>query len=393
MEEDVSALPTTEASELANARLQHQFHAAIAERVKRCRERRRVTEGSTGALLDAIFAGDVEAAARALDEGANANYRGKDDDCDDLPLVVAVTTGEASIVDLLLRRGADFQQCRPGLSLIDQAVIHCPASIPHLVRVGARVDDENEMGFTPLGIATTILSTEAIRHLGAAGVDANRGLSNLEVTPLSFALYVPFGRGADAIRALCAIGADPERPLMTTRPDAPTPLMTAAASGTMLRNMEALLDGGADVNRTVNGLSALFHAAYAENIDTTKSLLRRGARHDLDAIRAIIRQRCLRCQVGLETSVVEPYLASVVAAGGWRTFVSEPRLKMLLLRALVADGRASVAPGPGVYARLFATRRLQGSAVSARTRARRATSTTVLPDAIFWTILEFWWGG
>ena len=72
---------------------------------------------------------------------------------------------------------------------------------------------------------------------------------------------------------------------------------------------------------------------------------------------------------GAEAQKLLALYAAVRAAGSWRRYADEPRLQLVVLRRLVARGRAT-APRGDVLERLFHPSRL--------------------PDALCWEILRFW---
>ena len=67
-------------------------------------------------------------------------------------------------------------------------------------------------------------------------------------------------------------------------------------------------------------------------------------------------------------------LADVRAAGSWKRYANEPRVQLIVLRKLAESGRAVATRG--ILTRLFAP--------------RRRLMISVLPDVLFWKILEFW---
>ncbi|KAH8046559.1 hypothetical protein JL722_13619 [Aureococcus anophagefferens] len=86
------------------------------------------------------------------------------------------------------------------------------------------------------------------------------------------------------------------------------------------------------------------------------------------------------------------FLAAVSARGGWREYLREPRINLLLLRLLCQDGRAT-APAGTVLERLFAPPPPEPEPASflAAPAAARVARTT-LPKEMFWHVASFWRG-
>ena len=82
-------------------------------------------------------------------------------------------------------------------------------------------------------------------------------------------------------------------------------------------------------------------------------------------------------------------LNAIRSAGGWKRYVTEPRLQLLLLRLLCLRGRAVAAPP---LERLFGLPPPQPGTLRKTRAARRASSlaSTTLPKEVFWHILRFW---
>jgi len=67
----------------------------------------------------------------------------------------------------------------------------------------------------------------------------------------------------------------------------------------------------------------------------------------------------------LKAASVVALFDEIDAAGSWKRYANEPRVRLLMLRCLCAEGRAF--PPAGVFTNLVA-----------------------LPTAVFWTVLSFW---
>lgn len=138
--------------------------------------------------------------------------------------------------------------------------------------------------------------------------------------------------------------------------------------------VETLLDGGADCDARaeITGETPLhFAAAFGSNQKILKLLLRRGARMGLlDASGRDAEARAVSKKKTESTKL----LADVRNAGSFQEYVLKPRLRLLALRSLCAQGRARpLSTTPDYAKRLF------------------AGAGTAPPDPLFWHILGFWW--
>ena len=129
-----------------------------------------------------------------------------------------------------------------------------------------------------------------------------------------------------------------------------------------LRMVELLLDAGADVDVKSVSLqgTALYFAARSANLCCIKLLLSRGADvfYEDQLGHGVEKQR-------LPMDWISDFILDVKAAGGWRPYVTAPRLRLMVLRVL-CDRRRATPPG-GVLARAFA-----------------------LPQDVLWYVLAFW---
>mmetsp|Transcript_4647 Transcript_4647/g.14816 ORF Transcript_4647/g.14816 Transcript_4647/m.14816 type:complete len:268 (-) Transcript_4647:55-858(-) len=130
------------------------------------------------------------------------------------------------------------------------------------------------------------------------------------------------------------------------------------------RVIELLLDAGVDVDTTnPRGTTALMFAAHRDHLSCVKLLLSRNAdvfhrNNQGDDAQSLSRVYPIKYAVA-------EFLAEVKKAGGWRPYVTAPRLRLVVLRAL-CDRRRATPPG-GVLARAFA-----------------------LPQDVLWYVLAFW---
>ena len=244
----------------------------------------------------------------------------------DVPLIEAVKAGDREAASRLLNAGED-----PNAGLPDgTTALHWAAyrddidAVEMLVAAAAAVGAANRYGATPLSLAADAGYGAVVERLLAAGADANTALPGGETTLMSAArtgnlqsvaalvaagadvnaaeetrgqtaLMWAAGEGhAGVIRVLLEAGAD-----LHARSHGPESAEAAAGSGTYTRRVrrmdeftpflfairagrteavQALLDGGADVNETApDGTSALVIAAANAHWELAAFLLEKGA--------------------------------------------------------------------------------------------------------------------
>ena len=146
-----------------------------------------------------------------------------------------------------------------------------------------------------------------------------------------------------------------------------------------------LLDARARVDHRddSSGWTALHVAAYHGQTNMCQLLLSRGASLDVRDNNGDDAEAHAR-RYGLTASA--DFLAAVRAAGGWRKYIREPRINLLMLRLLCQDGRAA-APAGTVLERLFPSPARRSSRSAAR---RRRVARTTLPKEVFWHVATFW---
>ena len=79
------------------------------------------------------------------------------------------------------------------------------------------------------------------------------------------------------------------------------------------------------------------------------------------------------------------FLHDVKAAGGWKSYVRAPRVELVRLRLLCAQGRARPPSSKPILARLFGA---PGTSKKS-TRASKLASRP-LPKEVFWHVLSYW---
>jgi len=148
-----------------------------------------------------------------------------------------------------------------------------------------------------------------------------------------------------------------------------------------------LLDAGAEVNACDDfGRTPLMRAVIDSHADFVRLLLSRSADYDH-------RDKVGRsCDAFGQSYNYDPSIRRLIAAvrstGGWAKYVLFPRKRVLALRVLCEQGRAST--DDSLLRRLFPAAPPPAAGIK-RTRVDyRAAKGGRLPRGIFWLILEFW---
>jgi hypothetical protein len=155
-----------------------------------------------------------------------------------------------------------------------------------------------------------------------------------------------------------------------------------------INRVRLLLDAGASVDIRDGRLQTPLHlAARGSTLAKTRLLVSRGAALDLLDENGRSPEEFARLMGSTENA---DFLAAVRAAGGWREYLREPRINLLMLRLLCQDGRAT-APAGTVLERLFAPPPPEPARRSSRSAARkRRGARTTLPKEVFWHVASFW---
>jgi uncharacterized protein len=273
--------------------------------------------GETTALMDSYSPGHTELTEFLLQQGANpcvqvqpsrhtalhqAAFVGSLDKCRVLvnsdkhvlhvkdaqgqtALLAAATRGQHQAVKLLHELGGDLMT-RDTTRLA--ALQHCARSghvplIKYLLCNGADVNDNVEMGYTPLFAAASTGSTQAMQVLIDNGADVSLKCSDgVTATADVTAMPVAAERGhVAALQLLVSHGADCD--VVDSR--GTSPLMAASAMGHSAA-VQYLLSQGADIHRlNVEHCDALRHAAtHSKSPRTVELLLANGARVDVPSV-------------------------------------------------------------------------------------------------------------
>ena len=190
----------------------------------------------------------------------------------DVPLIVAVQSGDESRVRRLLRQKIDVDQSQPdGTTALHWAVLRDDEAMTDLLlRGGATVSPVTRNGVTPLSLACINGNASVIDSLLQAGANPNTTLPEGETVLMTAART---GR-LDAVKTLLANGADVNAKESWK---GQTALMWAVAQGHPAV-AQTLLELGADVHARSNaGFSALLFAARVGDFAAVTMLLAAGA--------------------------------------------------------------------------------------------------------------------
>jgi len=206
------------------------------------------------------------------------------------------------------------------------------------------LDKHDEAGMTPLCRAAYYGYYDEVHDLLARGASVHIA-NGIDATPLHCAAY----RGCHAVAALLL---DRGARIESRSRWLYTPLLAACSYG-RLKTAVLLLHRGANVDaRDINGRSSEDLASFSNHAETTA------------------------------------LLARVRVAGGWRGYVREPRKRLVALRILCEQGRASA--GDDLLRRLFPAGPRLAEGTKRRRGAYRAQKGGALPRGIFWHIFGYW---
>ncbi len=220
-------------------------------------------------LLEAARDGHVDEVEALLHDGAKVDAR---TDTFETPIIIATSTGQVQIVQILLRAGADVntKEGANGETALMYAALR--GNIP-LVRVlldaKARVNLKDDVGRTALHFAARDGKIEIMELLLVAGADPLAEDSHFLGTPLHHAAV---GGHAEAVRCLLRHGC----PVGLYDEDGAAPLHLAVIGrSNAVDVIQALLDAGADINETdtSDGETPLMWAAQGEHIGSLKFLI------------------------------------------------------------------------------------------------------------------------
>ncbi|MEN1680008.1 MAG: ankyrin repeat domain-containing protein [Planctomycetota bacterium] len=232
-------------------------------------------------LYDAFSEGDIDAVAKALNEGLDPNAR---DEWGDPLLYSAVGEGEESVAicKLLIERGADVNiKNKEYASTVvgNAAYVGNEPLVDLLIKHGADINATDRYGSTavddaafggqkamveklerlgvkskyPLHVAAGIGDVAAIERLTAGKHKVDEVFRGWRNTPLAFAVA---GNQPEAARLLLGMGANPNVP--DVNHEFPLSLAVWAESSEMC---ELLIEAGADVNARVGDEMSILDSA------------------------------------------------------------------------------------------------------------------------------------
>ena len=219
----------------------------ICEKFKQKPEMSEVTERQAkqpkrDTLIAAVDRADPEAVRRLLADGTNVD---KADLYGDTPIRMACLRKNAEILNLLIKAGADVNR-------------------------GIR-------WAVPLSTACRMEWTDGVRILIAAGADTVNTAYECVEPPMYHACV---NGNPEIIGMLLRAGVDKDAPLRLLHGLPRVPLVAACRRP---KNVRALIDAGADVNRVdENGDTPLHHSCYNGKVETTEMLLAAGAVADAE---------------------------------------------------------------------------------------------------------------
>ena len=207
------------------------------------------------------------------------------------------------------------------------------------------------------------------------GADVDRGAQGL--TPLYNACW--YGR-LDAARLLIDSGATLDG---TSRP----PLAAACQQG-HLDVATLLLDRGADVDRAYeSGWTALHGAGYEGDFHAVRLCLKRGADINLTTSTGHAPHDVARIN---NQPTMAAWLLRIHSVG-WSRYLSEPRYKMVVLRALVASKRAR-RERPNLREKLLDFL-FPGDQPRPYVNEPEKPRQPCLPNGVFPLVVRYYWGG
>ncbi len=245
---------------------------------------RPTAEGLTPLLL-ASLEGRAKMVEFLLDLGAHPNGEGKvhaelladsalevepGDSAPTAPLHAAADRGHATIVELLVRRGADVELpgYRGRTALLLAAKRGSTTVVRRLIEAGANVDGADDAGNRPLSEAIAESHRGVVALLIESGADLDAFNADGE-TPLSVSVYRnDVATAARLIEAGAGVGL--------RQYDGDTALHRAAVDG-RTRMVELLLEAGADVGVRNNWDETPLDLALDRGHDAAVELLRRAS--------------------------------------------------------------------------------------------------------------------
>lgn len=180
------------------------------------------------------------------------------------PWMETVLFGTPAELNALLKRGLDPNSKTPDGTTLLMMAAHDAQKVKLLIERGADVRAKAKTGYTALIVAATYLGTsESVKLLLAHGAEATPEAGTMfDASPLVLAAMAG---DHESVAALLAKGANPNS-TMSLLGAFPTSALTAAAVFNYPVVVQALLAGGADVNKgDQDGLTPLHWAVLAHH--------------------------------------------------------------------------------------------------------------------------------
>ncbi len=217
-------------------------------------------------FIERVQQGDDVAAALFLAAGMDANAAV--DQEGNTALMVAASNGRTSIVDGLVRAGADVNaRNRQGVSVLMRAATQGdPTIVRRLIEAKADLDHKDARGDTALSFAAARGQRQNVTLLLDSGAQP-------EAIDRAFVAAAQFGQ-PDMARLLLDRGADVKK----VGAEALVRAITQGSSSTVNDNVKFLVDSVGDVSaQDVNGWSGVHLAASQGNAALMRLLLEKGA--------------------------------------------------------------------------------------------------------------------
>jgi ankyrin repeat protein len=125
-------------------------------------------EKKNKALVKACIIGDLAAVEKAINEGANVNYK---DETGHTPLLISSNSGNIELVKMLISKGADINS----KTSFGSTALHIASGLGYievvefLIKNGANVNVKNRTGSSPLSSAVSNKNIEIVKLLLANG--------------------------------------------------------------------------------------------------------------------------------------------------------------------------------------------------------------------------------
>lgn len=241
---------------------------SLFSKAKHSRATERVDSRGETALMLALQTGQVSVIRLLLEKGASVN----DKDGDGNPtLMYAILIGDKCVLQMLLEKGANVEQkSKEGMTALIYAIILGRMDIVQLLmKKGANLEQKTETGVTVLLSAIFKRRRDIIQLLVEKGVNIEEK-SNRGMTPL---MYTGSRGDIDIVQLLMEKGANLEQKNEKGR----TALMCAVLHE-RIDTVQLLVQKGANLEqKDENGKSALMFAAGKKDSKMLQLLLEKGA--------------------------------------------------------------------------------------------------------------------